>query len=141
MALHREIYWVGRQWAVTGFGMQPVDQKRKSKFDIEASRLWQDDLLESMRAEKWLNIEDFENALAVARKQYPQPPRESVPPEEAAPPEESVPGSIETVLTETTPKASETPVPKPEPMPQEFALRVDGWPAKLVPLWRIRIRL
>jgi len=22
MALHRDIYWVGRQWAVTGYGIQ-----------------------------------------------------------------------------------------------------------------------
>jgi len=40
MALHRDIYWVGRQWAVTGYGMQAVDQKLQGKFDIEASRLW-----------------------------------------------------------------------------------------------------
>ena len=50
MALHRDIFWVGRQWAVTGYGMQACDQKQKSKFDIEASRLWDDDVLESLRA-------------------------------------------------------------------------------------------
>ena len=37
MALHRDIYWVGRQWAVTGYGMQAVDPKLKGQFDIEAS--------------------------------------------------------------------------------------------------------
>ena len=42
MALHRDIYWVGRQWAVTGHGMQTVDQKLKGEFDIEASRLWEE---------------------------------------------------------------------------------------------------
>jgi hypothetical protein len=141
MALHREIYWVGKQWAVTGYGMQAVDQKRKGKFDIEASRLWEDDLFESMHAEKWLNIEDFERALAVARKQYPEPPRKAVPPEKAAPPEEGVPGLIATVLKETSPKVKDTPLQKPELTPQKFAMRVDGWPAKFVPLWRIRIRL
>src|ERR1700676_3145851 len=83
MALHREIYWVGRQWAVTGYGIQACDQKQKSKFDIEASRLWEDGVLESMRALKWLNIEDFEKALSVARKHYPEPPRKAVPPEDA----------------------------------------------------------
>ena len=35
MALHRDIYWVGRQWAVTGFGVQAVDQRLKGTFDIE----------------------------------------------------------------------------------------------------------
>jgi hypothetical protein len=147
MALHREIYWVGKQWAVTGHGMQAVDQKRKSKFDIEASRIWEDGLLDSMRAEKWLNIADFDKALAVARKQYPEPPKKPgphkkpVPPEQTAPPNENVLGSIETVLKETSPKAKATPVQKPVPTPQKYAMRVDGWPAKFVPLWRIRIRL
>ena len=141
MALHREIFWVGKQWAVTGHGVQAVDQKRKGKFDIEASRLWEDGLFESLRAEKWLNNEDFDNALAVARKHYPEPPRKPVPPEKAAPPEESVPGLIERVLKAPSPKVRETPVPKPEPTPQKFAMRIEGWPAKFVPLWRIRIRL
>jgi hypothetical protein len=141
MALHREIFWVGKQWAVTGHGVQAVDQKRKGKFDIEASRLWEDGLFESLRAEKWLNNEDFDNALAVARKHYPEPPRKPVPPEKAAPPEESVPGLIERVLKEPSPKSNETPVAKPEPTPPKFAMRIDGWPAKFVPLWRIRIRL
>ena len=35
MALHRDIYWVGRQWAVTGYGMQACNQKQKGQFDIE----------------------------------------------------------------------------------------------------------
>ena len=72
MALHRDIYWVGRQWAVTGHGMQAIDQKLKGSFDIEVSRLWDDDLLESLRAKKWLNVEDFDKALAIARARFPQ---------------------------------------------------------------------
>jgi hypothetical protein len=48
MALHRDIYWVGKQWAVTGYGVQACDQKQKSKFDIEVGRLWDDDVLESL---------------------------------------------------------------------------------------------
>jgi hypothetical protein len=56
MALHRNIYWVGKQWAVTGYGIQACDQKQKGKFDIEAARLWEDGVLERMRAERWLNI-------------------------------------------------------------------------------------
>jgi len=68
MALHREIFWVGRQWAVTGYGIQACDQKQKSQFDIEASRLWEGGVLDSMRALKWLNVEDFETAISVARK-------------------------------------------------------------------------
>jgi len=55
MALHRDIYWLGRQWAVTGSGIQACNQKQKSQFDIEASRLWEDGVLESARALEWLN--------------------------------------------------------------------------------------
>jgi hypothetical protein len=142
MALHRDIYWVGRQWAVTGYGIQACNQKQKSKFDIEGSRLWEDDVLESIRAEPWLNIEDFEKALAVARKHYPEPPRK------AAPPRQSVPGlnetaSNETALTET--RSNDTglkgsPVGAPKPPAQTFGMRINGWPAKFVRPWRIHIR-
>ena len=72
MALHRDIYWVGRQWAVTGYGVQACDQKQKSQFDIEVNRLWEDDVLEGLRAHKWLNVEDFEKAIAIARKRFPR---------------------------------------------------------------------
>ena len=71
MALHRDIYWVGRQWAVTGYGIQACDQKQKGQFDIEASRLWEDGVLESVRALKWLNSEDFDKAIAATAIQMP----------------------------------------------------------------------
>ena len=79
MALHRDIYWVGRQWAVTGAGIQAVDQKRRSVFDIEVDRIWDDGIAEQMRAHAWLNGEDFEQALAIARTRFPEPPREPLP--------------------------------------------------------------
>jgi hypothetical protein len=122
MALHRDIFWVGRQWAVTGSGMQAVDQKQKPKFDIEASRLWEDGLAERMRAEGWLNVEDFDKALVVARKQFPQPPGTAAPRRASAPP------------------VQDLPVEAPEPVPQKFDMRVKGWPAKFVQPWRIRLR-
>jgi hypothetical protein len=80
MALHRDIYWVGKQWAVTGYGIQACDQKQKSKFDIEAARIWEDGAQDTVRAQKWLNINDFDKALDAARKQYPEPPRKPAPP-------------------------------------------------------------
>ena len=70
MPLHRDIYWVGRQWAVTGYGIQACDQKRKGQFDIDGSRLWEEGVLDSVRSLKWLNAEDFEKAVSVARS-YP----------------------------------------------------------------------
>jgi hypothetical protein len=137
MALHRDIFWVGRQWAVTGYGMQAVDQKLKGKFDIEVSRLWEDGLLESIRVEAWLNVADFEKALAFARKHYPQAPQT------AAPPEASVLGLIEAVLNEKGPQPTgvkEIPVEEPKPASAPtFDMRIEGWPAKFVPQWRVRI--
>jgi hypothetical protein len=72
MALHRDIHWIGRQWAVTGHGMQLIDQKLKGFFDIEVSHLWEDALIESMRAKEWLNVMDFDKGLSVARARFPQ---------------------------------------------------------------------
>jgi hypothetical protein len=72
MALHRDIFWIGRQWAVTGHGMQLIDQRLMGAFDIEAARLWDDDLIASMRAKAWLNAADFDKGLAVARTRHPE---------------------------------------------------------------------
>ncbi len=157
MALHRDIYWVGRQWAVTGYGIQACDQKQKGQFDIGVSRIWEDGVLESMRALKWFNIEDFSRALAVARARFPEQPQ-GVPQ-----PEDSVLGLIEAVLKEPPPEApsvtetglmesgsmeaeleerrfEESPVEPPKPVAQTFDMRIEGWPAKFVPQWRVRIR-
>jgi hypothetical protein len=79
MALDRNIYWVGRQWAVTGLGIQLVDQRLKGAFDIEASRVWAEDVPERMRAYAWLNAEDFDKALSVARERFPAPPKKRLP--------------------------------------------------------------
>jgi hypothetical protein len=128
MALHRDIYWVGRQWAVTGHGMQTVDQKLKGQFDIEASRLWDDGLLESVQSEKWLNTEDFKKALSAARKQFPSPSRKAAPPEENVSRREDS-GPVE------------PPKPVIEPMvARKFEMRIERWPAKFVRPWRIRVR-
>lgn len=120
MALHRDIYWVGKQWAVTGHGIQACNQKQKSQFDIAGARLWEEGVQEAVRAETWVNTDDFEKAIAVARKYYPEPPSETLPPLEVAP------APLELILE-----------PQPEPMPTVFGLRVEGH-GKLTPVWRIR---
>lgn len=126
MALHRDIYWVGRQWAVTGYGMQAVDPRLQGQFDIEAIRLWEDGLSESLNAGGWLNREDFAKALAVARARYPQPqPAREVP----EPPQDSASG-----LNDGAP----TGVPKP--LVQRFSMRIERWPAKFLRPWRARVR-
>jgi len=132
MALHRDIYWVGRQWAVTSYGIQACNQKQKSKFDIEAARLWQDGALESLRAEAWLNKEDFDKALEVAREYFPEPPAE------AARVEQSIPQLTDMDSNETRDRALSTETPMP-PL-QVFELHIEAWPARFVRPWRIRVR-
>src|SRR5438105_15150111 len=107
MALHRDIYWVGRQWAVTGYGIQACNQKQKSKFDIEASRLWEDGALENLRAEAWLNHEDFDKALEVAREHFSEPSAE------AAPVEQSSPQLSDTEFSQTRDGARSADTPRP----------------------------
>jgi len=85
MPLHRDIHWIGRQWAVTGLGMQLIDQKLKGFFDIEIPRLWEDALIEEMRAKEWLNVADFDKGLEVARKRFPADGVTSPPAEAATP--------------------------------------------------------
>jgi hypothetical protein len=132
VALHRDIYWVGRQWAVTGFGIQACNEKQKSAFDVEASRLWEDGAIDQLRAEPWLNTEDFDKALAIARNHFSEPPPDAVAPEQSAPP------LIETNSNETLEK--QTAAETPPPAAQKFELHVEAWPAKFVRPWRIRIR-
>jgi hypothetical protein len=133
MALHRDIFWVGKQWAVTGYGIQACDQKQKGKFDIEASRIWEDGILDSVRAQKWLNIKDFDKAIAAAREHYPEPSRKKAPP---APPEKKkVPRA-----KADAPGVPGAPVAPPKPESPKFEMRIESWPAKFVPLWRVRIK-
>src|SRR5580700_3772035 len=125
MALHRDIYWVGKQWAVTGHGIQACNQRQKGKFDIEASQLWEDGVQDAVRTQKWVNTDDFEKAVTVARKYFPEPPRKAPPPAKPAAPVE------------------QPPLPEAPPMlaTPNFDMRVQGLRAKLVPVWRVRTRV
>ena len=129
MPLHRDIYWVGRQWAVTGYGMQAIDQKLNGIFDIEISRLWEDSLAERMHALNWLNAADFDKGLAAARKHYPQPDRQ------AAPPDENVSRAEDESVSRLNDGAAAEP---PKPAAETFDMRSEGLPAKFVSPWRIR---
>src|SRR5437868_11068722 len=80
MALHRDIFWIGRHWAVTGFGMQAINQKHGGQFDIAIERLWDDDWFVIPREQKWFNADDFNKGLALARTRYPRPPGKPAPP-------------------------------------------------------------
>jgi hypothetical protein len=134
MPLHRDIFWVGKQWAVTGFGMQACDQKQKGKFDIEAARLWEDDLPESMHAQKWLNAEDFDKALAIAREHYPQPRRKAG---AVAPAQKR---DSATRRDPPKPVPALAPALAPGPVPLNFVMRAEGCRAKFLRPWRVRVR-
>ena len=107
MALHRDILWIGRQWAVTGHGMQLIDQRLEGAFDIEVARLWDDDLIESMRAKAWVKAEDFDQGLAVARTRHPRPT--------GAVPAAPIAVPVSAIETIAPPPAAKPEAPKPEP--------------------------
>jgi hypothetical protein len=118
MALHRDIYWVGKQWAVTGNGVQACDQKQKSQFDIDPTRLWDGDVVERLRTNKWLNVEDLEKALSIARQRFSEPSGTPV-----RPASETIAAAPPVAPIEPLQKSPE-PVAKPEP----------SKPAKLDPI-------
>lgn len=144
MVLHRDIFWVGRQWAVTGLGIQAVDQRLKGAFDIEVCRLWEEGLLERIRALAWLNQDDFAKALEIARARYPEPPRSKPTLVESAPeliqPKLAKPAKCRGTLTEADSQRGET-TASAQPLldlPRALAMQLERASARFVPLWRIR---
>ncbi|WFU20981.1 hypothetical protein QA649_22925 [Bradyrhizobium sp. CB1717] len=117
MALHRDIFWVGRQWAVTGAGIQAVDQRLRGVLDIEISRLWDDDLVRSRRAKPGVNAVDFDKALTVARERFPQTPDPIIAQLAAL-------GVVE--------------APVVSPALPAMQLSVEGRLARFLPQWRVR---
>lgn len=68
MSLHRDIYWLGRQWAVTGYGVQAIDQKRFGQYDVEAARIDKEEVIAALEAFGWFDVEDFREALRQANR-------------------------------------------------------------------------
>ena len=146
MALHRDIYWVGRQWAVTAVGVQAVDQRLKGAFDIEVARIWEEGLSERMRTHAWLNAEDFERALSVARSRFPAPPRKALPLVESileliqpgnAEPQKPVETVREAALRARESAPAE-PARKLNPPPPLLAMRIERASARFLRQWKIR---
>ncbi|SEB90912.1 hypothetical protein [Bradyrhizobium erythrophlei] len=71
MPLHRDIHWLGRQWAVTGHGLQLINQKQMGYYDIEAARLWEARVTE-VQSKAWIDRPDFDRALEIARGKFAQ---------------------------------------------------------------------
>ncbi|UPK07579.1 hypothetical protein [Bradyrhizobium sp. 170] len=154
MALHRDIFWIGRQWAVTGHGMQLIDQRLTGAFDIEVARLWDDDLIARMHAKEWLNAGDFEKGLAVARTRHSQPQAGSTsvvaPPAPAIepvapppPPKPERPATVEPPQPPPAPPEAVSPQPLPiEPPKQEspdLQMKIDGG-ARFARPWRVWVK-
>jgi hypothetical protein len=146
-----------------------VRSEAEEPIDIEVNRLWEDDVLEGLRAHKWLNIEDFDKAISIARKRFPEPPRKIAPPEDTvapalpiapAPPIEPLPQTPKQVATPEAPRprkvdpvepppappvAQQAPaIKKPDseptkPVPPKFHMLFSGY-AKFIRPWRVRMR-
>lgn len=112
MALHRDIFWIGRQWAVTGSGLQMIDQRLKGVFDIQIERLWEAELVQRIRSMRGINAEEFDKALEKARSRFPP----------AAP---------------ASPVRGTAPVPSNAVVPA-FVLRAEGKLARFLTQWRVR---
>jgi hypothetical protein len=119
MALHRDIFWVGRQWAVTGAGIQAVDQRLRGVLDIDIARLWDDSLVQSRRAKPGVNFEDFDKALTMARERFPETPVSS-----------PFVAQLKALGVIDTPVVS--------PVVPAMQLRAEGRLARFLPQWRIR---
>lgn len=120
MALHRDIFWVGRQWAVTGAGIQAVDQRLRGVLDIDVAHLWDDVLVQSRRAKPGVNLDDFDKALMVARARYPKQPV-------AAP-----------IIAELEALGAIEAAPVVSTLAPVMKLRAEGRLARFMPQWRIR---
>jgi hypothetical protein len=144
MALHRDIYWVGRQWAVTGFGIQAIDQRLKGSFDIEVSRLWDEIAVERTRALAWLNAADFDKAIEIARARHPEPAHKKLPlvesvlkmiqPAAAEPQKVVPPPSVAEAVQEAPVAVTSLPL-RVDPL---LAIRMERAPAKFLSMWRVR---
>jgi len=140
MALHRDIFWLGRQWAVTGFGMQAINQKHGGQFDIAIERLWDDGLTDGLRDQKWFNPDDFAKGLAIAQARHCKPPPRPAPP----------PLPVQTLLESTiasaeaaAPAAAAAQTANPDPLkpaqatPSLLQMSASGHSAKLLRVWRV----
>jgi hypothetical protein len=63
-----KIFWQGRQWAVTAYGVECRD----GSYAIETVRLWEDEdrygWVRHMGDKEWVDLPDFAEALRIARR-------------------------------------------------------------------------
>lgn len=119
MALHCDIFWVGRQWAVTGAGIQAVDQRLRGVLDIDIARLWDDKYVQSRRAKPGVNVEDFDKAVTVARERFPETP-------------------VSAPFTAQLKALGVIEASVVSPVVPAMQLRAEGKLARFLPQWRVR---
>jgi len=126
MVLHRDIYWVGRQWAVTGYGIQACDQKQKGKFDIEAARLWEG------RRPGQRTCPEMAQYPGLRQRDYSGP--------------QILSGTAAKSRAACRAAGGRCSAPEgiaiepPKPVVQKFHMRIENSPAKFSRQWRVRIR-
>jgi hypothetical protein len=87
-----------------------IDQRLEGAFDIEVARLWDDEVIDSLRAKAWIKAEDFEKGLEVARTRHSQPQAGASPPVEPR-------AAIEPVALPPLQKPEQLSAPVEEPLP------------------------
>ena len=68
--LSQPIYWQGRQWSVTAYGIECRD----GTYVIEKERIWENEerygWVMHLRSKEWCDLEDFAEALRIARRRW-----------------------------------------------------------------------
>ncbi len=68
--LHEPIYWTGRQWAVTEFGLE----SRTGIYSIPKRRLWNEEddwgWVRQISNRPWVDMADFAEGLRLARQKW-----------------------------------------------------------------------
>lgn len=71
-ALAEPVYWTGREWAVTSFGIEA----RSGQYPIAKNCLWEEEdtygWVRHMDEKGWVDMPDFVEALRLARKRWPR---------------------------------------------------------------------
>lgn len=77
-ALSELIYWTGKQWVVTSYGIEARD----GTYIIAKTRLWRQtgthDWIAHMQEKDWVDIGDFHEALIFAREKFGYHPKKGV---------------------------------------------------------------
>ena len=71
--LAKPVHWTGKQWAVTAFGIEARD----GQYPIPKGRVWEENRghgwIEHLAEKAWVDIEDFTEALRIARSLWAKP--------------------------------------------------------------------